>query len=83
MVRAYHLWGIAENPRRCGERKAIVEAEDWQGPRFQTCMNAAVVKAFPEISRRRVRFSACPRAWAMAEGDSLTPAERGSRSATP
>jgi hypothetical protein len=54
MVRAYHLWGIAENPRRCGERKAIVEAEDWQGPRFQTCMNAAVVKAFPEISRRRV-----------------------------
>jgi hypothetical protein len=40
MVQAYHLRGIAENPRRCGERKAIVEAEDWQGPRFQTCMNA-------------------------------------------
>jgi hypothetical protein len=34
--------------------KAIVEAEDWQGARFQTYVNAAIVKAFSEISRRRV-----------------------------
>jgi hypothetical protein len=32
----------------------IVEAEDWQWARFQTCVNAAVLKAFPEISRRQV-----------------------------
>jgi len=34
--------------------KAIVEAEDWQGARFQSCVNAAIVTAFPEISRRQV-----------------------------
>ena len=33
---------------------ALIEAEDWEGPRFQTCVNAAIVKAFSEISRRRV-----------------------------
>ena len=26
-----------------GERKAVVEAEDWEGPAFKTCANAAVV----------------------------------------
>ena len=34
------------------ERKAIVEAEDWEGPAYQTCMDAASV-ALLEISRRR------------------------------
>jgi hypothetical protein len=36
-----------------GARKALVESEDWTGPTFQTCANAAsVCKAF-ESSRRR------------------------------
>ena len=34
--------------------KVIVEAEDWEGARFKTCVNAAIVKALPEISWRRV-----------------------------
>jgi hypothetical protein len=38
---------------RYGDRKAITEADDWQGPSFQTCMNAATAcRAFP-ASRRR------------------------------
>jgi hypothetical protein len=38
---------------RYGARKAMVEAVDWEGPSYQTCMNVAVVcKAF-ETSRRR------------------------------
>ncbi len=41
-------------PRDVSERKTIVEAEDWERPRFQTCVNAAIVNAIPEISRRRV-----------------------------
>lgn len=44
-------WAYGEH--RYGERKAIVEAEDWTGPSFQTCRNcAAVVRSF-ETSRRR------------------------------
>ena len=54
MALAYHLGEMVENLPRYGERQAIVHAEDWDGPRFQTCVNAAFVKAFPEISRRRV-----------------------------
>jgi N6-adenosine-specific RNA methylase IME4 len=39
---------------RYGERKAIVEAEDWDGPSFQTCADAAFVcNKFKETSRRR------------------------------
>jgi hypothetical protein len=35
-------------------RKAFVETAGWEGPKLQTCMNAAsVVRAFPETSRRR------------------------------
>ena len=42
---------------RYGERKAMVEADGWEGPSFQTCMNvAAVCKAF-ETSRRREALS--------------------------
>jgi hypothetical protein len=26
-----------------GDRQALVEAEDWHGPAFQACMDAAVV----------------------------------------
>jgi hypothetical protein len=37
-----------------GDRKAMVEAEDWDGPAFQTCRDAAwVCDAFKETSRRR------------------------------
>jgi len=40
------------------ERKAIVEAEDWEGPGSKPRMNAAAaVKAFPETSRRREALS--------------------------
>jgi hypothetical protein len=31
---------VQPNLRRYRERMAIVEAEDWHGPRSQTCMNA-------------------------------------------
>ncbi len=54
MARAYHLGEMVENLPRYGEHQAIVHAEDWGGPRFQICVNAAIVKAFSEISRRQV-----------------------------
>jgi hypothetical protein len=38
---------------RYGERKAIVEAEDWEGPDFKTCANAASICRSFECSRRR------------------------------
>ena len=42
---------------RYGERKAIVEAEDWEGPAYQTCMHAAAVCPAFETSRRREDLS--------------------------
>ncbi len=46
-------WVFGES--RYGERKAIVENEDWQGPSFQTCMNVgSVCKAFTTSRRREV-----------------------------
>ena len=36
-----------------GDRKALVEADDWDGPVIQTCMNAASVCARFETYRRR------------------------------
>ena len=45
-------WVYGEH--RYGDRKALVEADDWEGPSFQTCMNCAtVIRAFMETSRRR------------------------------
>jgi hypothetical protein len=38
---------------RYGERKAIVEAEDWDGPAYQTCRIAASVCGRFELFRRR------------------------------
>jgi hypothetical protein len=38
---------------RYGTRKALVTAEDWTGPSFQTCMNAASVCRTFTTSRRR------------------------------
>jgi hypothetical protein len=36
-----------------GDRKALVESEDWEGPVFETCRNTAVVCRAFETSRRR------------------------------
>jgi Domain of unknown function (DUF4326) len=51
-------WAFGEHAY--GERKAIVESEDWEGPAFQTCKNAATVCRSFETSRRRdvLSFSA-------------------------
>ena len=41
-----------------GDRRALVEADDWQGPSFETCKNAgSVCRAFSERSRRRDRLT--------------------------
>lgn len=40
---------------RYGERKATTEADDWAGPSFQTCRNAAsICRRFPTSRRRDV-----------------------------
>lgn len=44
-------WAFGES--RYGERKAMVEAEDWEGPSLGSCMNAASVSRAFETSRRR------------------------------
>jgi N6-adenosine-specific RNA methylase IME4 len=44
-------WAFGE--KHYGERKAIVEADDWEGPAFQTCANAAAVCRAFRTSRRR------------------------------
>lgn len=37
-----------------GDRKALVESEEWTGPGFQTCMDTgSVCRAFKDTSRRR------------------------------
>lgn len=45
-------WAFGE--AKYGVRKATVEAEDWSGPAFQTCVNAAIVCRKFETNRRRV-----------------------------
>ena len=50
---ARRVEGRAELETRYGERKAIVEAEDWEGPAYQSCRDAAYVAASFELSRRR------------------------------
>ena len=41
-----------------GDRKALVESQEWAGPAFQTCRNAAsVCRAFQDTSRRRDMLS--------------------------
>jgi hypothetical protein len=44
-------WAFGEH--KYGDRRAVVEAEDWEGPAFQTCRNAAAVCRGFETSRRR------------------------------
>jgi N6-adenosine-specific RNA methylase IME4 len=49
-------WAFGE--ARYGDRKAIVEAEDWGGPSFQTCMDAGwVASKFTTSRRREVSFN--------------------------
>jgi hypothetical protein len=41
-----------------GDRKALVESEEWEGPAFQTCRNAATIcRAFQDTSRQRDMLS--------------------------
>jgi hypothetical protein len=44
-------WAFGEH--RYGERAAIVNSEDWEGPGFQSCRDAATVCRAFETSRRR------------------------------
>lgn len=39
-------------------RKAAVAAEDWEGPRFQTCMNAALFAGHLKRTGSRTRLDA-------------------------
>jgi hypothetical protein len=39
------------------ERKAIVEAKDWEEPSYQTCRDAAWIAENFELSRRRDNLS--------------------------
>lgn len=49
-------WGFGEHTY--GVRKALVESDDWHGPGFKTCANAAAVcRDFEETSRRRELLS--------------------------
>lgn len=48
-------WAFGEH--RYGDRKAVVDANDWQGPSFQACMNAASVCRAFATSRRREALS--------------------------
>lgn len=48
-------WAFGES--RYGVRKAIVEADDWEGPDYKTCANAATVCRQFETSRRRELLS--------------------------
>jgi hypothetical protein len=48
-------WAFGET--KYGERKAVVEADGWEGPTFQTCANAASVCRAFKPSRRRELLS--------------------------
>jgi hypothetical protein len=49
-------WAFGER-QRYGERTAFVDAEDWEGPGFGACANAATVCRAFETSRRRETLS--------------------------
>jgi hypothetical protein len=47
------VWGI-----QMGQAKRLVASEDWDGPEFKTCANAAwVCRAYQDRSRRREQRS--------------------------
>jgi hypothetical protein len=51
------MWWVGDywiyGEKNYGDRKAIVDDPNWQGPSFQTCANAASVCRAFETSRRR------------------------------
>lgn len=76
-------WKFAEH--KYGDRKAIVESDDWDGPKFQTCMDAGWVASEFETSLRKEVLSfnhhkeviSLPHDWRMklldeAEAESLS-----------
>lgn len=44
-------WAFGER-KGYGERKRVVDSEDWEGPAYQTCRNAAWVSGRFELSAR-------------------------------
>lgn len=48
-------WRYGEH--KYGDRKSIVESDDWDGPKFQTCVDAGTVASRFESTRRRVLLS--------------------------
>lgn len=60
-VRGSVMWWVGDwwafGEHAYGDRKAMVETEDWEGPRFQTCVDAATVCRAFETTRRRVVLS--------------------------
>ena len=48
-------WAFGEH--RYGDRKTMVAAEDWDGPAYQTCVNASNVSKRFESNRRRLNLS--------------------------
>jgi hypothetical protein len=58
-VRGSVMWWVGDwwayGEHRYGERAGAVRAEDWEGPKFQTCVNAGVVcRRFESNSRELV-----------------------------
>lgn len=72
---------------RYGERKAIVQAEDWDGPEYQTCINASNVAQKFESNRRRLDLSFKHHAEVASlspdEADAHLADDAGSRSISP
>ena len=49
----WRLGGWWNKGHKYGERKKLVESDDWDGPKFQTCVSAGVVASSFESLRRR------------------------------
>ena len=51
------MWAIGDwwafGQQRYGERAAVVNGDDWDGPKYEVCMNAASIARKFETSRRR------------------------------
>jgi hypothetical protein len=47
-------WAFGEH--KYGDRKALVESEEWEGPAYNSCNNAAIVCRKFETTRRRVNL---------------------------
>jgi hypothetical protein len=66
LARAEHslMWWIGDwwayGEHKYGDRKALIESDDWEGPAYQTCANAATVcrKITTSLRREVLGFSA-------------------------